>query len=222
MFNDNGIIFFADTSDIGEISKLHEYGLIGGVTTNPSLIAQSKMSAKELIKKICQMEVGHVSAEVISIDTAGMYKEAMEFAEISSDVVVNLPLTRNGLEVCQKLTQKGIKTNVTLCFSPIQANLAAKFGAYYVSPFIGRVEDAGYDGISLIEETKIIFENYNYKTKILATSIRSLDHIKKMLLLGVNVITIPPKMLWTMFEHPLTEKGLHIFLEDWAKAGATL
>ena len=211
--------FFVDTADTKEIAELAETGLLDGVTTNPSLIAKSGRQFKDVIKEICGVVPGPVSAEVASVDYDTMMKEAHVLAKLADNVVVKVPLTVDGLRACKALNSEGIKTNVTLCFSPNQALLAAKCGATYISPFIGRIDDMGIDGMELISEIRTIYDNYGFETEILAASIRTVNHVKQAAMIGADVATIPPATLRALVKHPLTDKGLEAFLADWAKTG---
>jgi transaldolase len=212
--------FFIDTADVEEIKTAHSWGLIDGVTTNPSLIAKSGRTQIDVIKEITTIVDGPISAEVIATDYDGMIKEASALADIHPNIVIKLPLTEDGLKACKTLTDKDVKTNVTLCFSANQALLAAKAGATYISPFIGRLDDIGQTGMELINEIRVIYDNYGYTTKILAASIRHSDHVKASALVGADVATIPLKVIKGLFKHPLTERGLEQFLADHAKANA--
>ncbi len=210
--------FFIDTANLDEIKQANEMGLIDGVTTNPSLIArEGDIDFKEHIGKICAMVSGDISAEVISLDAEGILKEGRELAKIADNVVVKCPLTLEGLKATRTFTAEGIKTNVTLCFSAAQALLAAKAGATYVSPFIGRLDDIGQDGMHLISDIVRIYGNYDYTTQVLAASIRHPMHIVDAALVGADVCTIPFKTLAQLVKHPLTDKGLEGFLTDWKK-----
>jgi transaldolase len=210
--------FFIDTANLDEIKQANEMGLIDGVTTNPSLIArEGDIDFKEHIGKICAMVKGDISAEVISLDAEGIIKEGRELAKIADNVVVKCPLTLDGLKATRTFTAEGIKTNVTLCFSAAQALLAAKAGATYVSPFIGRLDDIGQDGMHLISDIVQIYGNYDYATQVLAASIRHPMHIVDAALVGADVCTIPFKTLAQLVKHPLTDKGLEGFLSDWKK-----
>ncbi len=211
--------FFIDTADVAEIRELNDTGLVDGVTTNPSLIMKSGRDIIDVTKEICGIVKGPVSAEVTATDYEGMMKEAKVLAKIAKNICIKLPLTMDGLKACKALTDKGHQTNVTLCFSANQALLAAKAGATYVSPFIGRLDDQGLDGMELIEEIRTIFDNYDFKTQILAASIRTVNHVKEAALIGADVITAPPATLKALVKHPLTDKGLSDFLADWAKTG---
>lgn len=214
--------FFADTADIGEIRALNEAGLIDGVTTNPSLIKKSGRDFREVVAEICGATPGPVSAEVVALDAAGMEKEGRSLATIADNVVVKLPLTIDGLKACRRLSADGIKTNVTLCFSANQALLAAKAGASFISPFIGRLDDIHADGLALIREIRAIYDNYGFGTEILAASIRSPNHVKECALIGADVVTAPSAVLWRLADHPLTDKGLESFLKDWAATGQSV
>jgi transaldolase len=212
--------FFIDTANLAEIKEANEMGLIDGVTTNPSLIAkEGDVDFKEHIGKICAMVKGDISAEVVSLDAEGMLKEGREYAKIADNVVIKCPLTLEGLKATRTFTDEGIKTNVTLCFSAAQAILAAKAGATYISPFIGRLDDIGQNGMQLISDIVQIYENYDYATQVLAASIRHPMHIVDAALVGADVCTIPFKTLAQLVKHPLTDKGLDSFLSDWKKSG---
>ena len=212
--------FFVDTADIAEIKDMAATGLLDGVTTNPSLVAKAGRDFKELIGEICRVVTGPVSAEVAATDLDGMLKEGRILAKIASNVTVKLPLTWDGLKACKALTADGIKTNVTLCFSAPQALLAAKAGATFISPFIGRLDDAGLDGVELIREIRAIYDNYpDFQTEILAASIRTVNNVKDCAIAGADVATVPPAILKSLVKHPLTDKGLEQFLADWKKSG---
>ena len=211
--------FFVDTADVDEIRELADTGLLDGVTTNPSLILKSGRDILEVTKEICELVDGPVSAEVTALDYDGMIKEAAVLSEIANNVCIKLPLTLDGLKACKTLTSQGHMTNVTLCFSANQALLAAKAGATYISPFIGRLDDMGIDGMELIEDIRTIYDNYGFETEILAASIRTVNHVKDSALAGADVATIPPSTLKALVKHPLTDKGLDAFLADWAKTG---
>ncbi len=211
--------FFADTADIAEIKELIDFGLVDGVTTNPSIIAKSGRDFKEVIAEICALVSGPVSAEVTALDAAGMIKEGRELRKIAPNVAVKVPLTLDGLKACRILTGEGAMLNVTLCFSANQALLAAKAGAKFVSPFIGRLDDIHMDGIELIEEIRLIYDNYGFETEILAASIRTPLHVKQVAMIGADVITAPPAVLKALVKHPLTDKGIEMFLADWKKTG---
>ncbi len=211
--------FFVDTADVSEIRELADTGLLDGVTTNPSLIMKSGRDIMEVTKEICSIVDGPVSAEVTALDYDGMIKEAAVLAKIADNICIKLPLTLDGLKACKTLTSNGHKTNVTLCFSAVQALLAAKAGATYISPFIGRLDDTGLNGMELIGEIRTIYDNYGFATEILAASIRSINHVKEAALIGADVATIPPSTLKALVKHPLTDKGIDAFLSDWAKTG---
>lgn len=206
--------FFIDTGDINEIKEAWSWGIIDGVTTNPSLVAKSGIDQSTLIKNISEIVDGPISAEVISMDAKGMLAEAAELAKIHENVVIKLPMTKEGMIACKQLSKDGIKTNVTLIFSANQALLAAKNGATYVSPFIGRLDDIGQTGMHLIGEIREIFDNFAFETKILAASIRHVDHVKASALMASDVATVPYKVLAQLFDHPLTKSGLEKFMED--------
>ena len=206
--------FFLDTGDIEEIREAAQWGIVDGVTTNPTLIAKTKRDQKEVIHDIVTLIDGPISAEVISTDSKGMLEEAEILAEIHKNVVIKLPLTLEGIKACKQLSKKGVKTNVTLCFSPNQALIAAKAGATYISPFIGRLDDNGHDGMSLVEEIRTIYDNYGYTTQILAASLRHPTHVRDAALVGADVGTMPFKVLKALYSHPLTDKGLAQFLKD--------
>jgi transaldolase len=212
--------FFVDTADLAEIKELAATGLLDGVTTNPSLVAKAGGDFKETIKQICAIVPGPVSAEVAATDYEGMLKEGKALARIAKNVTIKVPLTLEGLKACKTLTSEGTMVNVTLCFSATQALLAAKAGATFVSPFIGRLDDIGLDGMELIKEIRVIFDNYpDLSTDILAASIRTVNHVKDAAMIGADVATIPPAILKQLVKHPLTDKGIEIFLNDWKKTG---
>jgi transaldolase len=210
--------FFIDTADVNEIREANAMGILDGVTTNPSLIMKAGKPFKETILEICSIVDGPVSVEVTSVDAAGMCKEGNEYAKWHKNVVVKLPIIKEGLKACKCLSESGIKTNLTLCFSPNQALLVAKAGATYVSPFIGRLDDISHDGMLLIRDIVQIFKNYDYKTQVLAASLRHPMHVANAALAGAHVATIPFKVLDQLIKHPLTDKGLDTFLKDWEKA----
>jgi transaldolase len=214
--------FFADTADVSEIRELADLGLLDGVTTNPSLILKSGRRIDEVTREICALVDGPVSAEVTATDYDGMMREAATLARIADNVCIKLPLTLDGLKACKALTAEGRQTNVTLCFSANQALLAAKAGATFISPFIGRIDDMGADGMDLISEIRTIYDNYGFKTQILAASIRTVIHVKQAALIGADVATMPPSVIKALVKHPLTDKGLEAFLADWAKTGQTI
>lgn len=211
--------FFVDTADTKEIADLAATGLVDGVTTNPSLIAKSGRDFREVIAEICGLTEGPVSAEVVATDYDGMIREGKELARIAGNVCVKLPLTLDGLKACRTLTEAQIDTNVTLCFSANQALLAAKAGATFISPFIGRLDDINVDGMELIEDIRLIYDNYGFETEILAASIRTPNHVKLSALAGADVMTAPPGVIRALANHPLTDKGLAAFLADAEKAG---
>jgi transaldolase len=212
--------FFIDTANLDEIRQANEMGLIDGVTTNPSLVAkEGNVDFKEHIAKICEMVKGDVSAEVTSLDTEGMLREGRELAKIAPNVVIKCPLTLDGLRATRTFRDEGTKVNVTLCFSAAQALLAAKAGATYISPFIGRLDDIGQDGMQLIRDIVQIYDNYGFTTEVLAASIRHPMHIVDSALAGADVATIPFKVIQQLVKHPLTDKGLESFLSDWKKSG---
>lgn len=212
--------FFIDTASLKEIREASELGLIDGVTTNPSLIAkEGDVDFKEHIAAICAIVPGPVSAEVTSLDTEGMLREGREYARIATNVVVKCPLTRDGLRATKTLTEEGIRVNVTLCFSATQAILAAKAGAAFISPFIGRLDDIGQNGLQLLEEIVDIYGNYGWGTEVLAASIRHPIHVIEAARLGADIATIPFKVIDQLIKHPLTDKGLDGFLADWKKSG---
>ncbi len=213
---------FLDTTDVGLLKELVATGLVDGVTTNPTLIAKSGRPMLEVIAEICDLVEGPVSAEVAATDVAGMLAEGAKLAGVAPNVVVKLPLTREGLIATAEFAVQGIQTNVTLCFSAAQALLAAKAGASYISPFIGRLDDYGADGMDLISEIRAIYDNYDFDTEILAASIRTPSHVTAAALAGADCATIPPTVFADLFKHPLTEKGLEQFLSDWAKTGQSI
>ena len=210
--------FFIDTGDLNEIKTAYSWGFVDGVTTNPSLVAKTGKNQAELIREISEIVDGPISAEVIALDAPGMIKEGEELAKIHKNVVINLPMTKDGMIACKHFSSKGIKTNVTLCFSANQALLAAKNGATYISPFIGRLDDIGQTGMELIQEIRQIYNNYGLETKILAASVRHSQHVKEAALVGADTATIPFKVLEGLFAHPLTKSGLDQFLQDHAKS----
>jgi transaldolase len=207
--------FFIDTADVKEIREAHALGLVDGVTTNPSLIAKSGRKFKDVIKEIVSIVDGPISAEVISLDAPGMIKEGKELAKIHKNIVVKLPMTPEGLKACKALTEKGIKTNVTLIFTSMQALLAAKAGATYVSPFVGRLDDISQDGMGIIEEIRTIFDNYGYMAEIIVASVRNPIHVLNSALIGADVATIPYSVMIQLAKHPLTDAGIEKFLKDW-------
>jgi transaldolase len=214
--------FFVDTAEIADIKSLYETGLLDGVTTNPSLVAKSGRNFLEVIEEICSIVPGPVSAEVASTEYEGMLAEGHKLAKIATNVVVKVPLTVDGLRATKVFSDEGIKTNVTLCFSPNQALLAAKVGATYVSPFIGRLDDINLEGMELIENIRQIYDNYDFETEILAASIRSANHVTQAALAGADVATIPPPVIYKLAEHPLTKSGLEQFVKDWKATGQSI
>ncbi len=214
--------FFLDTADVDAIRELNDTGLVDGVTTNPSLIMKSGRDIMEVTREICGIVAGPVSAEVTATDYAGMVSQAEVLAKIADNICIKLPLTMDGLKACKALTSQGHKTNVTLCFSANQALLAAKAGATFISPFIGRLDDLSLNGMDLIGEIRTIYDNFNFTTEILAASIRTVNHVKEAALIGADVATIPPATLTALSKHPLTDKGLDAFMADWAKTGQTI
>ena len=214
--------FFVDTAEIADIRKLYDMGLLDGVTTNPSLVARSGRDFKEVVKEICSVVPGPVSAEVASTEFDGMMAEGKVLAKLADNVVVKVPLTVDGLKATKKLGAEGIKTNVTLCFSPNQALLAAKCGATYISPFLGRLDDINLDGVELIEQIRQIYDNYNFTTQILAASIRTPNHVTQVALAGADVATIPPAVIYKLADHPLTKSGLEQFVKDWKGTGQSI
>ena len=215
--------FFVDTANIDEISELSEMGVVDGVTTNPSLIYKSGRDFKEVIKEIARIVSGPISAEVTSLDKNEMIDQGLELSKIANNIVIKVPLTEHGLIACKTLSKKSIKVNVTLCFSSSQALIAAKMGATYISPFIGRLDDIGDEGLNLIEEIITIYNNYpdRLSTEVLVASIRSPLQVAQVAQMGADVATIPPKIIKQMIKHPLTDIGLNSFMEDWKKTGQT-
>lgn len=209
--------FFIDTANIEEIKDANSMGMVDGVTTNPSLIAKEGGNFEKIIKEICQIVEGPVSAEVISIDVDGMVKEARSLSKISKNIVVKIPMTINGIKATRILSEEGIKTNVTLVFSPLQALMAAKAGATYVSPFIGRLDDLSQDGLVLVEQIVEIYDNYAYDTEIIVASVRNPLHVLESAMMGADIATIPYNVLSKLASHPMTDKGLETFLRDWEK-----
>jgi len=215
--------FFVDSADIEEIGELSETGLIDGVTTNPSLIAKSGRNFLDVVKEICSIVDGPVSAEVTALDSKTMIEEGKKLKGLAENIAIKVPLTWDGLKACKALSDEGTMVNVTLCFSANQALLAAKAGATYISPFIGRLDDMGLDGMDLIEEIRTIYDNYpGLNTQILAASIRSVNHVKQSALIGADVATVPGKVIKQLATHPLTDKGLDAFMKDWEKTGQTI
>ena len=214
--------FFVDTAEVKDIKELADLGLLDGVTTNPSLIAKSGRPFKEVIAEICGIVEGPVSAEVVSLDYDGMMREAADLRKIAKNVTVKVPMTLDGLKACKALTSDGAMVNVTLCFSANQALLAAKAGATFCSPFLGRLDDIHLDGTELISEIRQIYDNYAFDTEILAASVRTALHVKQVALIGADVATCPASVIKGLVKHPLTDKGIEQFLADWKKTGQTL
>lgn len=212
--------FFVDTADIGEIQDLAATGLLDGVTTNPSLVAKTGRDFMDILKDICMAVPGPVSAEVTAVDTAGMLEEGRKLAKVADNIAVKVPLTYDGLRACKELSSEGTMVNVTLCFSAVQALMAGKAGATFVSPFVGRLDDISQDGMDLIGDIRTIFDNYDdIDTEILVASIRNPTHVLHSALIGADVVTVPPAVLKQLVKHPLTDRGLEAFLEDWKKTG---
>jgi transaldolase len=209
--------FFIDTADVKEIRDAHELGVVDGVTTNPSLVAKTGRKFEEVIREITEIVDGPISAEVVALDHAGMVREAQEVAKIHPNIVVKIPMTPEGLKATKTLKEKGIKTNVTLVFTPMQALLAAKAGASYVSPFIGRLDDISQDGMGIVEHIRTIFDNYGFETEIIVASIRNPVHVLNAALIGADIATIPYSVIMQLAKHPLTDAGIKRFLEDWEK-----
>ncbi len=215
--------FFIDTADLDEITALTETGMVDGVTTNPSLIAKLGRPFLDAIAEICQVVKGPVSAEVTATDAPTMIKEGRKLAAIADNVAVKVPLTEDGLLACRALSDAGTMVNVTLCFSAAQAILAAKAGATFLSPFVGRLDDLGQDGLGLVEDICHIYANYpNFKTSVLVASVRGPQHVVEAAKIGADIVTLPPNALRQLFQHPLTDKGLQSFLNDWAKTGQSI
>ena len=214
--------FFVDTADTDAIRELHELGMIDGVTTNPSLIHKSGRDIKEVVAEIAEMVDGPVSAETVATDFDTMVKEGYEVAKLGKNIAIKVPLTWDGLKACKHLTGEGHMVNVTLCFSASQALLAAKAGATFISPFIGRLDDINLDGMDLIADIREIYDNYGFETQVLAASIRSPNHMTEAAKIGADVATAPPDVIRKMAGHPLTDKGLAAFLEDWKKTGQSI
>ena len=215
--------FFVDTADLNEIKDLAATGMVDGVTTNPSLAAKQGMNFKELIAEVCKVVPGPVSAEVTALDYETMMKEADVLRKIARNITIKVPLTQDGLKVCRALSSEGTMVNVTLCFTCGQAILAAKAGATFVSPFVGRLDDLGVNGMQLIEDIRMVYDNYDaFKTQILVASVRSPEHIINAGRIGADVVTAPPKVIRQLYHHPLTDSGLKTFAEDWAKTGQSI
>jgi transaldolase len=211
--------FFIDTANIDEIKKANALGMVDGVTTNPSLVAKEGREFKGLIKEICDIVDGPVSAEVVSVDAQGMVRESKELAELADNIVVKIPLIEEGLKATKTLAQEGIKTNVTLCFSPLQALMAAKAGAAYISPFVGRLDDISHTGMELVEQIIAIYNSYGFETEVIVASIRNPIHVLDAALMGADISTIPYKVIQQLIKHPLTDIGLDKFLADWKTLG---
>ncbi|WP_456472262.1 fructose-6-phosphate aldolase [Methanocaldococcus sp.] len=207
--------FFLDTANVEEIKKYAELGLVDGVTTNPTLVAKEGRDFYEVVKEICSIVDGPVSAEVVSTEAEKMVEEAKELAKLADNVVIKIPMTKNGMKAVKILSKEGIKTNVTLVFSPLQALLAAKAGATYVSPFVGRLDDIGYVGMKLVEDVVKIYKNYDIKTEVIVASVRHPTHVLEAAKIGADIATIPPAVMEKLFKHPLTDIGLERFLNDW-------
>jgi transaldolase len=214
--------FFVDTADTKEIADLAATGLLDGVTTNPSLIHKSGRKFLEVVEEICGLVEGPVSAEVVALDHDTMMKEAAILRKIAGNVAIKVPLTIDGLKTCKKLSDDGVMVNVTLCFSANQALLAAKAGASFISPFVGRHDDIGFDGMQLISDIRTIYDNYDFRTEILVASVRHPVHVLESAKIGADVMTAPPAVIRALFNHPLTDKGIEGFLADWAKTGQTI
>jgi transaldolase len=214
--------FFADTGDVAEIRELQALGLVDGVTTNPSLIAKTGRKFQDVIAEICTVVDGPVSAEVAALDFDGMMREANILRKIAKNVTIKVPLTLEGLRACKILSSEGTMVNVTLCFSPNQALLAARAGATFISPFVGRLDDIHLDGMELIAEIRQIYDNYDYDTNILVASVRNANHVKEAALIGADYATAPAAVLKSLVKHPLTDKGIEMFLADWKKTGQTI
>ncbi len=214
--------FFVDTADTTDIAELAATGLLDGVTTNPSLIHKSGRQFTEVVKEICALVDGPVSAEVVALDHATMLREAEILRKVADNVCIKVPLTIDGLKTCKALTGEGTLVNVTLCFTPNQALLAAKAGASFISPFVGRLDDIGQDGMDLIRDIRLIYDNYSFGTEILVASVRHPVHVLESARIGADVMTAPPSVIRALFNHPLTEKGIAGFMADWAKTGQTI
>jgi len=211
--------FFADTAEIAEIRELAETGLLDGVTTNPSLVQKAGRDFLEVVREICEVVSGPVSAEVVALDYEGMMREAEVLRKIAKNIAVKVPLTPAGLKACKALSSDGTMVNVTLCFSAAQALLAAKAGATFISPFVGRLDDIGQPGMELISDIRMIYDNYDFSTEILVASVRHPMHVVEAAKIGADVMTAPPKIIWQLFKHPLTDAGIASFLADWKKTG---
>ena len=211
--------FFVDTADVAAITELNELGIIDGVTTNPSLILKSGRDITEVTREICAIVSGPVSAEVVALEAPAMIAEGRKLAQIAPNITIKLPLTWEGLKACKTLSGEGHMINVTLCFSANQALLAAKAGASFISPFIGRLDDINLDGMELIQDIRTIYDNYDFTTEILAASIRTVNHVTEAARIGADVMTAPPEVIHKLVQHPLTDKGLDTFMKDWEKTG---
>ena len=211
--------FFVDSADVPAIAELHALGMVDGVTTNPSLILKSGRDIVEVTREICALVPGPVSAEVVATEADAMIAEGRKLAAIAENITVKVPLTWAGLKACKVLSGEGKMVNVTLCFSVNQAILAAKAGATFISPFVGRLDDINMDGLELIQDIRTVYDNYDYKTQILAASVRTANHISQCALIGADVVTAPPAVIKAMVSHPLTDRGLEQFMKDWAKTG---
>ena len=211
--------FFVDSADVPAIAELHALGMVDGVTTNPSLILKSGRDIVEVTREICALVPGPVSAEVVATEADAMIAEGRKLAAIAENITVKVPLTWAGLAACKVLSGEGKMVNVTLCFSVNQAILAAKAGATFISPFVGRLDDINMDGLELIQDIRTVYDNYDYKTQILAASVRTANHISQCALIGADVVTAPPAVIKAMVSHPLTDRGLEQFMKDWAKTG---
>ena len=214
--------FFADTAEISEIRELAATGLLDGVTTNPSLIHKSGRNFLEVVREIAEVVPGPVSAEVVALDYDGMMREAEILRKIKDNITIKVPLTPDGLKACKTLTEDGTMVNVTLCFSAAQALLAAKAGATFISPFVGRHDDVGFDGMQLIADIRLIYDNYDFGTEILVASVRHPIHVVEAAKIGADVMTAPPKIIWQLFKHPLTDNGIASFLKDWQATGQSI
>jgi len=211
--------FFADTAEISEIRELAATGLLDGVTTNPSLVHKSGRDFLEVVREIAAVVAGPVSAEVVALDYDGMMREAEILRKIAGNIAIKVPLTPDGLKACKALTSDGTMVNVTLCFTPAQALLAAKAGASFISPFVGRLDDVSFDGMQLIADIRLIYDHYEFATEILVASVRHPMHVVEAAKIGADVMTAPPKIIWQLFKHPLTDAGIASFLKDWEATG---
>jgi transaldolase len=211
--------FFADTAEIAEIRELADSGLLDGVTTNPSLIHKSGRNFLDVVKEIASVVTGAVSAEVVALDHHGMMREAEVLRKIGDNIAIKVPLTPDGLKTCKALASEGTMVNVTLCFTASQALLAAKAGATFISPFVGRLDDVSFDGMALIADIRLIYDNYDFPTQILVASVRHPMHVVEAAKIGADVMTAPPKIIWQLFKHPLTDNGIAAFLKDWEATG---